>query len=539
MPTSETDILAKLGKLRGYYRRKNKRGFSQKEIIMELAHGETLKELAGQQKRLAPIIFWRLIFLLFERFISLLDARILHRDIKSENILADIVENSLELIDFGFAKLMDKSRQDYRSDGHAGTPGYMAPEISEKLPDQIVSFSESTEIYSVARTIGNLLILYYNEKSKKFENKFDLEYQYNDKIFNVSIGNEIIEILNSLTHDLPHKRPTAKIALQQFKVLGEEKLDSISKVYMFGIVELSAFVNASEKKKQDMLELLQNIDEVVFADRKGEHATDYIALKRKFKREGLYVADKVIQYVSHDVDLPQAITEFAASAPRAKFQVNLPYFLLTLEQKHDLAFQLKLNKYGITGLPLYLSKRESDKWNYVEIYDRAMGMPVNPILLKKVLDKLVAERGRIHTKNEKKSKQTRLEKMNALDEAIDIVALGQLEGMSYAILVDRLSLLAKTMKAYKQSASACKTGKLALGTIFKILPVVIKDCGTQNDFDYKVRPTQLTSDPKPEKDTSLIVFLKAHRKIARRNAPGFIREHFKPLILNRKIKRSR
>jgi serine/threonine protein kinase len=75
------------------------------------------------------------------------DARLLHRDIKGENLFIDDHENAL-LGDFGIAVLMDEN-------GHApwgGTPETMAPEVAAGGQTSII-----TEVYSLGATMYALL----------------------------------------------------------------------------------------------------------------------------------------------------------------------------------------------------------------------------------------------------------------------------------------------------------------------------------------------------------------------------------------------
>ena len=73
------------------------------------------------------------------------ESRICHRDIKLENILID-GEEQVRLIDFGFSSKCGERLRNF-----CGTPPYMAPEITAKLP----YFGEPADMWA----LGILLYL--------------------------------------------------------------------------------------------------------------------------------------------------------------------------------------------------------------------------------------------------------------------------------------------------------------------------------------------------------------------------------------------
>lgn len=76
-----------------------------------------------------------LFFLLYFRLSYLHSRKIVHRDVKTENMLLDAQRN-LKIADFGVARVEAQNPRDMT--GETGTLGYMAPEVRELLFDIVV-----------------------------------------------------------------------------------------------------------------------------------------------------------------------------------------------------------------------------------------------------------------------------------------------------------------------------------------------------------------------------------------------------------------
>lgn len=66
--------------------------------------------------------------------------RIVHRDVKTENMLLDYQRN-LKIADFGVARVEAQNPKDMT--GETGTLGYMAPEVTRRGKNRNVSFGFS------------------------------------------------------------------------------------------------------------------------------------------------------------------------------------------------------------------------------------------------------------------------------------------------------------------------------------------------------------------------------------------------------------
>ena len=91
---------------------------------------------------------------LIDLYLSLFRKGVVHRDLKSENILVDLESQSLVLIDFG-ASAICKSSTSYYSDFH-GTKQYKSPEYITKK-----------RYAGIPSTVWTLGVLLYDMVSRK------------------------------------------------------------------------------------------------------------------------------------------------------------------------------------------------------------------------------------------------------------------------------------------------------------------------------------------------------------------------------------
>lgn len=100
-------------------------------LVMEVAEGETLRELLDRKKTLKE---YRALEITRQTAVALADAHalhIVHRDLKPENIVIRAHPHEgdrVAVLDFGISKILSDKSTNRRS-GLVGTPAYMAPEI--------------------------------------------------------------------------------------------------------------------------------------------------------------------------------------------------------------------------------------------------------------------------------------------------------------------------------------------------------------------------------------------------------------------------
>ncbi|XP_058778475.1 serine/threonine-protein kinase STY13-like [Vicia villosa] len=111
-------------------------------VIVEFLTGGTLKQylIKNRRKKLAYKIVVQLALDLSRGLSYLHSKKIVHRDVKSENMLLDGNRN-LKIADFGVARVEAMNPSDMT--GETGTLGYMAPEVLDGKP-----YNRTCDVYS-------------------------------------------------------------------------------------------------------------------------------------------------------------------------------------------------------------------------------------------------------------------------------------------------------------------------------------------------------------------------------------------------------
>ncbi|XP_012452951.1 serine/threonine-protein kinase STY13 [Gossypium raimondii] len=111
-------------------------------VVVEYLPGGTLKQylIRNRRKKLAFKVVIKLALDLSRGLSYLHSKRIVHRDVKTENMLLDAHRN-LKIADFGVARVEAQNPRDMT--GETGTLGYMAPEVLDGKP-----YNRTCDVYS-------------------------------------------------------------------------------------------------------------------------------------------------------------------------------------------------------------------------------------------------------------------------------------------------------------------------------------------------------------------------------------------------------
>jgi beta-lactam-binding protein with PASTA domain len=118
-------------------------------IVMEYVQGETLKERVRRGGRMAPADAVAVALGLLAAVETAHGAGVIHRDIKSQNILLD-PSGTVKVTDFGIAKAGDSQMTEAGS--ILGTAQYLAPEQAKGLP-----VDQRSDLYSVGVVLYEML----------------------------------------------------------------------------------------------------------------------------------------------------------------------------------------------------------------------------------------------------------------------------------------------------------------------------------------------------------------------------------------------
>ncbi|XP_022953502.1 serine/threonine-protein kinase HT1-like isoform X1 [Cucurbita moschata] len=111
-------------------------------VVVEYLPGGTLKGflIKNRKKKLAFKVVIQLALDLSRGLSYLHSKKIVHRDIKTENVLFD-AQKTLKIVDFGVARVEAQNPRDMT--GETGTLGYMAPEVLDGKP-----YNRKCDVYS-------------------------------------------------------------------------------------------------------------------------------------------------------------------------------------------------------------------------------------------------------------------------------------------------------------------------------------------------------------------------------------------------------
>lgn len=141
-----------------------------------------------------------------------------HRDVKPQNILINVKENTIKVIDFGLSKI---DSEDKHSGFLVGTPNFMSPEIYERDGDQF-AYKPPCDMFAIGVIMYILVtgILPFNGTHEEIKNQILYDKVVLGGSAFHSMSNESRDFLMQLLQKIPSKRLKAENAMNHefFKV---------------------------------------------------------------------------------------------------------------------------------------------------------------------------------------------------------------------------------------------------------------------------------------------------------------------------------
>lgn len=344
-------------------RRSPSRGKDQYEMVINLAKGATLNKLMDkegewidklqtegkdEQPLISPVLRLQMAIDIIKEVESLIQEKhSLHRDLKVQNIVYDLVHQVASLIDFGSAKAID-TKSNCEANDLPGTTNYLAPELrTEALKAQRDGnephyiYNEKTEVYALGIVIAELFSLYDYEAlplvpsakdpNKKIVNlpamgnlnfifkelddnalfRFNIILKYDDEGNPFSTPQQradindlvtLLDLLHKMTAPEPGKRCSLRDAITALERIRNDyrachKTEKIS----VGALNVDEYIKSDETNKGKLIEALQDYDEVWFIDTNTKQdLADYIKLKNELEKKGFVVGDQVFAGTDKD-----------------------------------------------------------------------------------------------------------------------------------------------------------------------------------------------------------------------------------------------
>lgn len=199
-------------------------------IIEEYISGGSLQDYLEAHRRCSTDEMINLLGFLLETIKQLEESKVVHRDIKPDNIIR-LLDGSYKLIDFGIARDLQNISLTATSDGSPFTPGYAAPELFGS--NAKARIDSRTDLYS-AGVVAYVMIAGENPFIKSNASIFDIclntatmptpmlegSSEYDTSMF---------KFIRSLMAKQQFKRPpTAKDAFEWFCRIRDERATMIA-----------------------------------------------------------------------------------------------------------------------------------------------------------------------------------------------------------------------------------------------------------------------------------------------------------------------
>lgn len=283
---AEKNILRNTGQLQAAFLQPEEN--STEVFIMDLQNGHTVEELLHSRKPISLARRLDIAVATLEAIQELHQKRILHCDIKPENII--FRNGRANLVDFGLAKVASEDSASLSAPAHAsgGTFTYIAPELLS------TGYNEKTECFAAGKTLVEI-IGFAKEELSALGMKISLLPLDDPKIQVIKQNPDdkipacLWHCLNAMANDNPEVRPSLSEMISYLKNIRTLLLPS-------ALVSDTAYVEVNAFDEKNLIPLFSK-EEVILVDQAEFHEKNrmlYQLFRQLLEKQGVQVRDEVL-----------------------------------------------------------------------------------------------------------------------------------------------------------------------------------------------------------------------------------------------------
>lgn len=324
----ETNQLDCAGKLVAYttFESKSRPDRRTHVIIMPLLPGTESRLLISQRK--SPLQILDFCNAVTDAVCEIHARGILHRDLKTENIIYDLINGKAGVIDFGHATttnhdLVSTTTQLY------GSPLYMPPEIfaqylawkENKNTEIAVTYSEKTEVYCLGLVFARFFKL-IKRVGKKDAARCMLLDPYKDTkgianstpIPNETRRQEVIYFLQQMTAPIPEGRPSMQVVQKFFQDIRQAIRSQDENTSNCAVIDIKEFIELQGCAKEKYIESLLPFDEIQLVHCRSEFKMPIVTrIHNELSAYGFAVRNTLVYHSVDFSDAMQMITKNAGN----------------------------------------------------------------------------------------------------------------------------------------------------------------------------------------------------------------------------------
>lgn len=356
----ETYALKKASQYKASFEAFNKKQEHQYAIVMKLGKGNNVYNILQPDIVLPPIMWMNLAIdclLAFDEIHQ--EKRLLHCDIKGDNLIYDRFHRTLMPIDWGAA--LEAQGDVLEAEGQPeGTMGFIAPEILA-LPWLDKQYTEKTEVYQLGVTLAECFALTFLDSEgvvTMIKNTSSRLFIMNSRIPDIQIREAILHYLKKMTATNPLERPTLREALAFFQNIRDHQLDLFSKILSIAYLNVDDYKHAGHVQRKKIQRALKSANVVCLIDTAGHSESAYPGIKKELEKQKLLVGDEVIQTSSQN--LVANLRDYTRLLSCHAECIANTFYVCTKTEKSETALkQARI-------FPILVNEEEEERVNYAE-----------------------------------------------------------------------------------------------------------------------------------------------------------------------------